>query len=63
MASNHHVESDGGRSPSAAETEEVESMLDAFVRAEGSPEAVQLCGGEPTPHRQILDMPPAGHSS
>jgi uncharacterized radical SAM superfamily Fe-S cluster-containing enzyme len=36
--------------------EQVESMLDAFVRAEGSPEAVQLSGGEPTIHPQILDM-------
>jgi uncharacterized radical SAM superfamily Fe-S cluster-containing enzyme len=36
--------------------EQVESMLDAFVRAEGSPEALQLSGGEPTIHPQILDM-------
>src|SRR5918996_3427927 len=27
--------------------EQVESMLDAFVRAEGQPESVQLSGGEP----------------
>jgi 7,8-dihydro-6-hydroxymethylpterin dimethyltransferase len=36
--------------------EHFESMLDAFVRAEGSPEAVQLSGGEPTIHPQILEM-------
>ncbi len=36
--------------------EQVESMLDAFVRAEGEPEAVQLSGGEPSIHPQILEM-------
>jgi 7,8-dihydro-6-hydroxymethylpterin dimethyltransferase len=36
--------------------EQVESMLDCFVRAEGEPEAVQLSGGEPSIHPQILDM-------
>ena len=36
--------------------EQVETMLDAFVRAEGLPEAVQLSGGEPTIHPRILDM-------
>jgi uncharacterized radical SAM superfamily Fe-S cluster-containing enzyme len=36
--------------------EQVESMLDAFIRAEGSPEAVQLSGGEPTIHPEILEM-------
>ncbi|MFN8162140.1 MAG: radical SAM protein [Solirubrobacterales bacterium] len=35
---------------------EVESMLDAFVAAEGSPEAVQISGGEPSIHPQILEM-------
>jgi uncharacterized radical SAM superfamily Fe-S cluster-containing enzyme len=35
---------------------EVESMLDAFVRAEGEPESVQLSGGEPSIHPQILEM-------
>ena len=35
---------------------QVESMLDAFVRAEGEPESVQLSGGEPSIHPQILDM-------
>jgi 7,8-dihydro-6-hydroxymethylpterin dimethyltransferase len=36
--------------------ERVESMLDAFVAAEGEPEAVQLSGGEPSIHPQILEM-------
>jgi tetraether lipid synthase len=36
--------------------EQVESMLDTFVRAEGEPESVQLSGGEPSIHLQILDM-------
>jgi uncharacterized radical SAM superfamily Fe-S cluster-containing enzyme len=36
--------------------EQVESMLDSFVRAEGEPEAVQLSGGEPSIHPQILEM-------
>lgn len=34
----------------------VESMLDAFVAAEGEPEAVQLSGGEPSIHPEILEM-------
>jgi uncharacterized radical SAM superfamily Fe-S cluster-containing enzyme len=36
--------------------EQVEGMLDAFVEAEGEPEAIQLSGGEPSIHPQILDM-------
>ncbi len=36
--------------------EQVESMLDSFIRAEGEPEAVQLSGGEPSIHPQILEM-------
>jgi 7,8-dihydro-6-hydroxymethylpterin dimethyltransferase len=36
--------------------EQVESMLDTFVRAEGEPESVQLSGGEPSIHPQILDI-------
>ena len=36
--------------------EQVEQMLDAFIRAEGDPESVQLSGGEPTIHPQILEM-------
>ncbi|MQA76402.1 MAG: radical SAM protein [Solirubrobacterales bacterium] len=35
---------------------QVESMLDAFVRAEGEPESVQLSGGEPSIHPEILAM-------
>src|ERR671937_1691844 len=31
-------------------------MLDAFIRAEGEPEAVQLSGGEPSIHPEILAM-------
>jgi uncharacterized radical SAM superfamily Fe-S cluster-containing enzyme len=41
---------------------EVESMLDAFVRAEGEPEAVQLSGGEPSIHPEILEMLAAAKS-
>jgi uncharacterized radical SAM superfamily Fe-S cluster-containing enzyme len=36
--------------------ERVESMLDAFVRAEGEPESVQISGGEPSIHPQVLDI-------
>jgi 7,8-dihydro-6-hydroxymethylpterin dimethyltransferase len=36
--------------------ERVKSMLDAFVRAEGEPESVQLSGGEPSIHPEILEM-------
>ncbi len=36
--------------------EQVESMLDAFVRAEGEPESVQISGGEPSIHPRILEI-------
>ena len=36
--------------------EEVEAMLDDFVRTEGNPEVVQFSGGEPTIHPQIIDF-------
>jgi 7,8-dihydro-6-hydroxymethylpterin dimethyltransferase len=36
--------------------QQVEAMLDAFVRAEGEPEAIQLSGGEPSIHPEILDL-------
>src|SRR5919106_2327774 len=36
--------------------EQVAAGLDAFVRAEGDPEAVMLSGGEPTIHPRILDF-------
>ncbi len=36
--------------------EEVEQVLDDFVRTEGAPEVVQFSGGEPTIHPQIIDF-------
>jgi uncharacterized radical SAM superfamily Fe-S cluster-containing enzyme len=36
--------------------EEVEAMVDDFVRTEGNPEVVQFSGGEPTIHPQIIDF-------
>ena len=36
--------------------EEVESILDDFVRTEGSPEVIQFSGGEPTIHPQIIEF-------
>src|SRR2546421_1544711 len=36
--------------------EEVEQILDDYVRTEGSPEVVQFSGGEPTIHPQIIDF-------
>jgi len=36
--------------------EEVEAMLDDFVRTEGNPEVVQFSGGEPTIHPLIIDF-------
>ncbi|HUY82557.1 MAG TPA: radical SAM protein [Acidobacteriaceae bacterium] len=36
--------------------EEVEAILDDFVRTEGHPEVIQFSGGEPTIHPQILDF-------
>ena len=36
--------------------EEVEQMLDDFVRTEGAPEVVQFSGGEPTVHTQIIEF-------
>ncbi len=36
--------------------EQVETMLDAFVAAEGEPEALQISGGEPSIHPQVLEM-------
>jgi 7,8-dihydro-6-hydroxymethylpterin dimethyltransferase len=40
----------------ALSLEQVEEMLDAFMRAEGEPESVQLSGGEPSIHPRILEM-------
>ncbi len=36
--------------------EEVESILDHFVAAEGRPDVVQFSGGEPTIHPEIIPM-------
>lgn len=36
--------------------EEVEQMLDDYLRTEGNPEIVQFSGGEPTVHPQIIDF-------
>lgn len=36
--------------------EEVEQILDDFLRTEGNPEVVQFSGGEPTVHPQILEF-------
>jgi len=42
--------------------EEVEAMLDDFVRTEGNPEVIQFSGGEPTIHPQIIDFVRAARS-
>jgi len=42
--------------------EEVEQMLDDFVRTEGTPEVVQFSGGEPTIHPRIMDFVRAAKS-
>jgi hypothetical protein len=42
--------------------EEVEAILDDFVRTEGKPEVVQFSGGEPTIHPQIIDFVKAAKS-
>ncbi|MEW6473840.1 MAG: radical SAM protein [Actinomycetota bacterium] len=49
---------DSGHQPDgfSLTVEQVESALDAFVRAEGQPEVVMFSGGEPTIHPQILDL-------
>jgi hypothetical protein len=36
--------------------EEVEQMLDDYVRTEGNPEVIQFSGGEPTIHPRIIDF-------
>jgi 7,8-dihydro-6-hydroxymethylpterin dimethyltransferase len=36
--------------------EEVEQMLDDFVRVEGTPEVLQFSGGEPTIHPRIIEF-------
>jgi uncharacterized radical SAM superfamily Fe-S cluster-containing enzyme len=42
--------------------EEVEEILEDFVRTEGTPEVVQFSGGEPTIHPQIIDFVHAAKS-
>src|SRR5262249_59626334 len=42
---------------------EVERMLDALVVSEGEPDLVQISGGEPTLHPQILDIPAAARDA
>ena len=36
--------------------EDVQEILDDFIRAEGNPQVVQFSGGEPTIHHQIIPM-------
>lgn len=36
--------------------EQIESMMDALVESEGEPDVLQISGGEPTIHSQILDI-------
>jgi len=36
--------------------EQVDFMLDTFIKSEGNPEVVQFSGGEPSLHPQILDF-------
>ncbi len=43
-------------STSSLTLSQVESILDNFVKSEGDPEVVQFSGGEPTVHREILEM-------
>jgi uncharacterized radical SAM superfamily Fe-S cluster-containing enzyme len=49
---------DSGHAPDgfSLTREQVESALDAFLRAEGDPEVVMFSGGEPTIHPQILEF-------
>jgi 7,8-dihydro-6-hydroxymethylpterin dimethyltransferase len=39
-----------------ASLDEVESMLDTLVESEGEPDVLQISGGEPSIHPQILDI-------
>ncbi len=49
---------DSGHAPDgfSLTREQVESALDAFIRAEGDPEVVMFSGGDPTIHPQILEF-------
>jgi len=42
--------------------EQVEAILDRFVEAEGQPEVVQISGGEPTIHPDVLEILAAAQS-
>ena len=42
--------------PGTRSLAEVEAMLDALVASEGEPDLVQISGGEPTLHPQIIDI-------
>lgn len=46
----------GPHRPGYRSLEQIESMLDAIVRAEGQPDVVQLSGGEPTLHPRFLEI-------
>ena len=49
---------DSGHQPDGYQLtrEDVARMLDAFIAAEGNPEVVQLSGGEPTIHPNIIEF-------
>ncbi|MFC4377350.1 radical SAM protein [Nocardia halotolerans] len=49
---------DSGHQPDSYSitVEQCQTMLDAFVAAEGEPEVVMFSGGEPTIHKNILDF-------
>lgn len=46
----------GPHRPESRSLAEVDAMLDAAVRAEGRPDIVQISGGEPTIHPDILEI-------
>lgn len=46
----------GPHRPGTRSLAEVEAMLDAVVAAEGHPDVVQISGGEPTVHPQLLQI-------
>jgi hypothetical protein len=46
----------GPHRPEHKSLDEIERMLDCLVESEGEPDLVQISGGEPTTHPQILDI-------
>ena len=44
------------RTRTSADWQTIERMFDALVESEGEPDLVQISGGEPTLHPQILDI-------